>query len=313
MEKTVAIYGCGGTGINLVSKLMKKNLAGLAPVKAHFLDTSRSNFGPNFRQEDCYIIPGATDGSGKDRAKNYPAISRAISDILVTHPSEELNVLVFSAGGGSGSVIGPKVAEELFRQGKPTIIFLVGSAENSTTTTNTMNTWQTLHGVAKNQNATSVVFYEDNGAKSQDDDVDNNIVTGLLSVLDLYSGDHDRLDSSDIHRFFQIKNGPSVALLDITPDYSHAKSLPYPLAVAALHGSIESSTPSIPADYGCEGYRRQAEQTNLYFVTYTQDLPQVIEELKKVVSNFEALAKARAQRDVNVLDTADLQDDGFKL
>lgn len=317
-RNTVSIYGCGGTGINIVAQLMKKNLAGLAEVNAHFVDTSRSNFtaisGSNFRDEDCYIIPGATDGSGKERSTNYAPIARAIPDVLVSHPAGDLNILVFSGGGGSGSVIGPKLAEELLRQKKPTVFFVVGSAENSQTTKNTMDTWQTLNGIAKKNEATAVVFYEDNGSVAQDDQVDDQMVLGLLSILDLYSGDHDRLDSSDVHRFFTVKNGPGVALLDITPDYQHAKSLPYPLAIASLHGSVETAKPSLPSDYGCEGYRRTAEQTSLYFVVYTQDLPQVIGDLQKVVDDFEARARARAQREsVNVLDTAGLNDDGFKF
>lgn len=317
-RNTVSIYGCGGTGINIVSQLMKKNLSGLADVKAHFVDTSRSNFsaigGSNFRDEDCYIIPGATDGSGKERRTNYEPIARAIPDVLVTHPAGDLNIMVFSGGGGSGSVIGPKLAEELLRQKKPTVFFVVGSAENSQTTKNTMDTWQTLNGIAKNNQSTAVVFYEDNGAVAQDDNVDNQMVLGLLSILDLYSGNHDRLDSSDVHRFFNVKNGPGVALLDITPDYDHAKSLPYPLAVASLHGSVETAKPSLPSEYGCEGYRRIAEKTDLHFIIYTQDLPGVITGLQKVLDNFEALARARKQREsVDVLGTADLNEDGFKF
>lgn len=84
-----------------------------------------------------------------------------------------------------------------------------------------------------------------------------------------------------MHRFFNVKNGPGVALLDITPDYDHAKSLPYPLAVASLHGSVETAKPSLPSEYGCEGYRRIAEKTDLHFIIYTQDLPGVIAGLQK--------------------------------
>lgn len=317
-RNTVSIYGCGGTGINIVSQLMKKNLTGLADVKAHFVDTSRSNFGSiagnTFRDEDCYIIPGATDGSGKERSTNYAPIARAIPDVLVSHPAGDLNILVFSGGGGSGSVIGPKLAEELLRQKKPTVFFVVGSAENSQTTRNTMDTWQTLNGIAKKNEATAVVFYEDNGAVAQDHNVDTQMVLGLLSILDLYSGDHDRLDSSDVHRFFNVKNGPGVALLDITPDYDHAKSLPYPLAVASLHGSVETAKPSLPSEYGCEGYRRVAEKTDLHFIIYTQDLAAVITGQQKLIDNFEALARARKQREsIDVLDTGGLNDDGFKF
>lgn len=310
--KKVAVYGVGGTGINLLNMLMKFNRTGLAEVIPAYVDTSSSNLLDELHPDNCYLIEGC-DGGGKDRKLNYDLISRSIPAILIKHPPEDLNIIVLSGGGASGSVIGPKIAEELWRQGRAVVFFLIGSRENGTTTTNTVNTWASLNGLAKSTNSLAVVCYDDNLKMSTSDEVDERTVVSMAALLDLYSGHHERLDSTDVHNFVKPKVDPQVALLDIHESYEDACAVPYPVSVASIHGNRAEQTPAIPAEYGCEGYRRSAGPS-LHYAIYTQGLKPIIESLIKDQTEYKALTESRRKMTTNILDRqSNIEQDGMCL
>ncbi len=98
----VVCYMAGGTSINiskvLAEQFKKLDMAPAAQVDVVLIDTSDSNL-VNGGSNNIYLLKGV-DGSGKLRAENHPAISRAALKILETHPPGDLNIVVSSLGGG---------------------------------------------------------------------------------------------------------------------------------------------------------------------------------------------------------------------
>jgi len=135
----IRIYGCGGAGINLTSHFINLPADGnYAEVLAAMVDTSRSNISTDIAEDLCYILP-EVDGSGKVRKENHEVIGGVVKQILLQHKPEDLNVVVFSGSGGSGSVIGPLITKELLSREHSVICVMVGSDESAITCTNTRN------------------------------------------------------------------------------------------------------------------------------------------------------------------------------
>jgi cell division GTPase FtsZ len=297
----IAVYACGGTGIALVSQVLKKNLSELAKPVAYFADTSKSDLTSVCNNDNTYLVNG-TDGGGKDRAVNYEAITRCVPDLLVKHPPTDLNIIVFSAGGATGSTMGPTIAEEIWAQGKDVIFFMVGSHENATTTRNSVNSWASVNGLAKDAGKLAVVSYDNNGNASMDADVDESVIMSIISVLDLYSGKHVRLDSTDVRNWARPKTDASIALLEITPSLEVAKETPYPLSVASLMDSVNKPVVSLGADYGCDGYRRTSGPGDLYFIISTNGIDKIIGDLQKEQKRYTDQAESRKKLSTNSLD-----------
>lgn len=296
----IAIYACGGTGISLVSQALKKSIAGMAIPIPYFADTSRADLTTQCTQENTYLVPGV-DGGGKDRGLNYEVIERSVPDLLVKHPPTDLNIVVFSGGGASGSTIGPTVGAEIWKQGKDVIFFMVGSHENATTTKNSVNTWASLYGLAEEAGKLAVVSYDNNGAASMNPDVDESVILSIISLLDLYSGKHVRLDSADVRNWAKPKTDARIGLLEISASYESAKETQYPLSVATLLDDQSRPMVSLGADYGCDGYRRERGQGDLFFVIHTNDVDRIIGDLQKEQKRYSDQAESRKKLSTNSL------------
>src|ERR1700690_3688627 len=126
----VRLYGCGGLGSNIVKDYIGRQPApGFATPLTSFIDTSRSNLAGIANQDDIFVLEG-TDGSGKVRKENHAQISAAVKQILLKQAPEDFNIVIFSASGGSGSVIGPLLVSELLSRGHAVVVLTAGSSES---------------------------------------------------------------------------------------------------------------------------------------------------------------------------------------
>ena len=100
VKGTLRLYGAGGAGINCISIFndVKPDL-GAASILTTYIDTSRSNLKPEFKEDDCFLLKGV-DGSGKIRRENHKEISESIKKILLDHKPGDFNIVVSSASGG---------------------------------------------------------------------------------------------------------------------------------------------------------------------------------------------------------------------
>lgn len=203
--KKIRIYCAGGCGVNIGQQLLESLSAmdDQPMVELALIDTSTANLKKE-GEKIFYHIQGdlehPTDGSGMVRKTNYPAIMRSLPHILSKFPAGDFNILIHSASGGSGSVVGPLLAAKLLEDNKPFTTMLVGSQGCVKEVTNTIDTIESLQAIALKQGKALPCHYFDNAVSPRSH------VDGLIGFLvSLWSFLHtDRvtaLDRKDIENF----------------------------------------------------------------------------------------------------------------
>lgn len=230
------LYCCGGTGINIGKKLLgMTNSPGFAEIVPYLIDTSKSNDkGTDHAlfENKIYRLEEA-DGNGKLRTNNYSSISDSINEILhYFKPSEDINVFVHSASGGSGSVIGPLLVSELMSRDKNVIVLLVGGCNSRIETENTIKTIKSYDSISNKYNKPVACYYIENGQNGFSMNQVNECVMSYINSLAMaYSGKNERLDKSDLYNFINYNKvagfKPSVTFLDIQYNkYETSKEFP---------------------------------------------------------------------------------------
>ena len=261
MSNTIKIYACGGAAANVVSGLSqfenKKN-DGCAEISLCYVDTSRSNFiGKQINQESVYIFEGV-DGSGKKRDQNYELLSESAKDILHQHRPMDVNIVVHSASGGSGSVAGPIIVSELLKRGHVVIPVIVGSNASRIEVENTIKTLKSYEIIAKKNQAPVVACYRENSKETPRNKVDNEITTFLILLGVLFSGQNRELDKADLNNFINYHRvtdfQPKLSYLDfwskdIVLDKGQAL-----ISVATICDNSTTPELDIPVEYQAVGY-----------------------------------------------------------
>lgn len=288
--RTIRYYACGGTGINLLRShrgdIVLKQDDGSAEELYTYIDTSFANL-HNVVARETFTLKGL-DGSGSDRPKNAAAIKAVMPQILLQHPPGDLNVFIFSASGGSGSVAGPLLWEELQSKNKTCMAIVIGSHETLKRTTNVSGTITGLETAVKRTGRPFVMYYSENDpAKSM---VDNNIMPKfVLSSLGLLgSGRNQALDGADLQNLFDYHtvshNKPGLAMLDVftkPEDVKRASSRP--IAYVALLSGEDQVAPAIEADYDKTGYlpADAGSKNNFFFIVSVDQLTAKFDKLKE--------------------------------
>jgi len=260
------IYFAGGLGLNLGShfvKYNKKKEQGFAEMVTYFIDTSKSNIAPGIPSEQIYLVDGL-DGAGKKRDTNYTELSECSKEILHQFKPGNVNVVVHSASGGSGSVIGPILAAELLSRGETVIIILVGSTGSRIETENTLKTLKSYEMISKKQSKPVIAAYRENSIDKPRGHVDNEIQTILVMLASIFSGNNRELDTSDLRNFINYNEVtsyvPKLSLLDF---FSKDILLSKGQAVISLVTLVDETTPSdvsIPVEYHSVGYLPECAQ-----------------------------------------------------
>jgi hypothetical protein len=186
---SVAVYGCGGMGTNIINQF-GKDLSN--KVKIRIIDTSKSNL-INTPYETT-IIDG--NGSGKLRGANVESINKYISsEAFVDKEPEDINIVIFSLSGGSGSVIGPLLIKELHRQNKAVVALVVAETISQLDTENTSRTFMSLEGICEADDIYLPVMVFDNSFTRSK--VDNAIKHRLTILTDFLTTNVFELDKSD--------------------------------------------------------------------------------------------------------------------
>lgn len=320
-NKKIGIYGCGGGGANLLAlaeqKIKSENLAGIyAPYSAVYIDSSESNFDTMIPAgAEKYRIEGM-DGAGKIRDEMLEAARREAPNILFQYPPQEVNILVCTAGGGTGAVLATVLAEKMWAEGKRVIFVSPASIESGKTAKNSLAHIRTLNGRAKANGQTSVLFYDNNESEnSKRNDVDRSMVLGICAILDLYSGKHREMDTKDVENWLNLGKTaglePQLVLLDIDTQIEAAKARKYPISMAAIYSEADATKGSPSADYLAEGYRRDGG-SSLFFSIHTDGLGNIANELQSVVTSYEQRATAR-QASANSALSAPTSNDGWEM
>jgi len=191
-----SIIGCGGAGKVAAIRFAKTQTKVSKPPVITTIDTS--GVSSKIEGVESLCIEGL-QGSGKLRRENADAIKSFATDYVERNEFAPVNILVFSAAGGSGSVIGPVLLAEILRQGKIAIVITLVDIDSATDSVNSFNLLKTLDNISKSKGAyvPTVLFDNSNGRFK----VDSGIDSTLANLAELLSQPLIGLDTQDRLRF----------------------------------------------------------------------------------------------------------------
>ncbi len=267
------VYGCGGMGINIAAYFnnaaVEPNCAEVMPA---YIDASRSNLRDDFNDEDIFVLENV-DGSGKVRKENHAEISNVLRQILLQVEPADFNVVVFSASGGSGSVIGPLIMAELLER------------------------------------LPVVMYYDHNDRDRRRSDVDAQLHLAISSLAVLSSKQNREMDTRDIANWVQFSKttsvGPQLAQLEVFADAEQAGKIKDPISVASIYVSEEVKPVGLVPEYHAAGYLSEDSDKfeQLHYVITIDALPNIVDSVKKTLEQY------HTQRDSRVKQASILGDD----
>lgn len=251
-EKTLVVYCAGGAGTNIGKlieeqtklKLNNNDKTPFAKVIVNYIDTSESNV-RHVDSENIYLFEGI-DGSGSERTRNKDTINDSIPDIILKMPPGDLNIIINSSAGGSGSVIGPMIASHLLKKDELVICMTTVSSNTLKHLKNTVNVLSTYETIARTRNKVLPLLLCNNGIESETN-VNATICNAVQMLSILFSGKLDRLDSADLEHWINYNKVTShdvgAVLLDISfGEMKIDKSHDEVCAVATIANSAETNT-----------------------------------------------------------------------
>lgn len=304
-QGTIRLYGCGGFGTNIASSFDKATSEierGYAECHAVYIDTSRSNLRPDIKPENVFLLEDV-DGSGKVRKENHQEISKTVKSIVQQFPQKDLNVVVFSASGGSGSVFGPLIMAELLERGATVVGIVVGSDESMITARNTLNTLKSLEAIAQRTNAPVVICYEQNERDIKRSDIDKACRRVIGSLAIMASRQNAELDTRDIANWQHFNRstsvGPRLALFDVYQGNAAAEETNQPISIVSLYPNPDVDLLAIEPEYHAAGYPSSSVANfsdALHFVVTLGGVPVITKRMEAKIAEQE---QARASRVVH--------------
>lgn len=288
----VAIYGCGGGGINIAKEYINANLtADIAKLSIALLDTSDSNLSEgNLDNFYAFSSPdGVVDGSGKVKAKNAELIERSIAEVIRKFPPKAMNIIVYTASGGTGNVAGYILHRTLLAAGHDVVSVIIASAESERTAKNTIGTLMDLGDLAQDLGKPVVIHYNMNSPTMTRAMVDQEAHLMVTSLAVLASRRNYGLDTADLKSFLNYTLprpdiAPSLARINVYDNIeAFNKQVVEPISVAYLKRSADEAQPEAFAPYFCDGILPDVAQvSNLFFAIETNSLYAVHGELTKL-------------------------------
>lgn len=327
-KNKIAIYGCGGMGINACTKVINipTNATGFADVEFTLVDTSQSNLSSSAEGMNKYLIPGL-DGSGKDRKFTHEQALPHINTILTKHQPKDFNIVIFSLAGGSGSVLGPLLISELLSRDENVFAFCVGNLDSGIEADNSLKTVATLQGISQSKQCPVVARFYMNDVDYTRTHVDTQLEHDIRALALFLSGTNEELDNEDIHKFLFFNRVSKVPVPPQLVDFmvfSQTDTAELPsgfvaIAVASVLPSYDDARLNLGQPYSCAGYMpaglTEASSSGfkpLHFILTNAFLNERLEKLNAVVAKFEESKKILAQTPSLKL-TEGMSDGGFFL
>lgn len=301
----VRLYACGGAGVNIGKQFEKfrgGDEVGMATIDVSYIDTSRSNLSSAIPEEAIYLLKDL-DGSGKVRKENYHEITAHTRDILQRHPEQDINVIISSAAGGSGSVIAPSLVSELLERDVPVLVVLIGSTDTRLEIDNTLKTIKSYEAISKLRSKPVVVKYLQNSKMTPRQVVDTEVLQFVSAVLAVWSRENNELDSKDLFNFLNFHRVTSFpAQLAAINNYITDFPQEHPgevISVATLCRPGEDSSLPITPDYQAVGFLPEGVNDRVHdvapfnLVITTDLLASVAKVLNARLNELEQAQRAR--------------------
>lgn len=311
----VGIYACGGGGTNVCSMYSEITELGTSSAIIHtaFIDTSDSNIRKRglpvdeifmIKKPDNVNDGEEIDGSGKVRNENADYIIDAVPHILHAHPPQDLNIIVTTSAGGSGSVIGPALAYELMSRGKDVVMVVIGVVEDDITIENALGTIQSLESSVDELERPVNMHFVFHRESEKREDINARVQFFISSLCILASRQNDELDKRDVSRWLNYHTVPRAnlkpaltlvnAFLDAESAERQSKNA---FAMAMVLKDLDQSKPSLDLAYKCTGYLPSTGNANqnLYFTSDVSGLTDIRNELN---AELKAVNERRSVRQV---------------
>lgn len=308
----VAIYGCGGCGQNIAARysdMAGQETPGAAILEPYFIDTSLANLKEGMNK-DRFFLMEAREGSGKVRTENRTEISRAVLPILQKFPPGDLNVVVFSGSGGTGSVAAPYLISKLLEDNRSVVAVVVGGDECERAAVNTVNTLKSLEGIAQKTGKTVMMYYEHLKPTDKRSAIDNRIWMVISALASLMSRRNEAMDLQDLHNFFNFSHvtsaEPRLSALEVYTNNSEAnQSADFALAVASLLPNPDAESVTFRPEYLCVGYPEHPLPNKLealHFVAGVEPIHGMFRNLTKSTDEIVRAKHARVAHDSIAID-----------
>lgn len=293
------IYGCGGLGLNLASRL--ESLADsnkgilLDSFDMSYLDTSDSNIGHNkINKDKLYLIENA-NGSGKNRAENYGPIKEQIKRIVLEHKPQEFNVVIHSLSGGSGSVIAPILVGELMDQDKDVVVVAVGSADSTIEISNAIKTIKSYAGISNLKKKPIAMIYYENGTMGTRSEIDSRIESSVVLLSAFLTNSNHELDFTDIHNFLNYQKVTEHESGLVSAQFFRSKIEPdhncTPISCVTLAKSGDDTSTGTMVDYQAVGFINEENSATAIMETLPNHFTLVTGCIPKILSNLEKKLK----------------------
>lgn len=322
---TISIWACGGGGINVVA-----GIPGVGKDKAHdeakryYLDTSDKNLrqnGLDASADNVFLLPGA-NGSGGLMSENKAEIADSIGKLLAKYPHSDLNIIVSSASGGSGSPYALYLAKELLERDEAVIVMYMGSFESSKRIENTLASVRSLNGICKATGKPIAFTYRQN-SKPDDRGVNESIQSDIRSLCLLYNEGLGTIDAKDLYHWNRFEK---------VCDKDHYLPMPYllriyggndpmmftdvkePISIASVYSSDvepENLVFDILPSYTTHGIMQDSKLSvkSLHFIVTRDVLDEIVQGL--MATREDATKKIAARHKKPVLDLGNLDSDGM--
>ncbi len=318
MKNTITIYACGGTGVN-IGELIEKNFSSLeadivphANIVVHYVDTSESNVRDK-KVTNLYLFDGL-DGSGGLRTRNKDEIADYVPEILAKFAPGDLSIVINSASGGSGSVIGPMITSKLLEREKLVVNISVLSSESKIHLTNTVDVLETLEGISVHNKRVLPVILCDNSQNSEDN-INNTVFASVYSLSVLFSGGLLRLDNADLDNwinFNKVTTHPiGAVLLDIVSNDTVLEKNDIVCSVASIVKSINDIYKDF-VEYKTNGIFNSGDKNNLsniHFTLIDGPIQRAYKRHKEMVEEKSTISVSRPKR----VSIASSSSGGFKF
>lgn len=303
MTGKVRLYLAGGMAANVGFPFYKVSQStGFADINACFIDTSLSNIrdkvGKEIKDEDIFVLDDV-DGSGKLRSSNAGKIQENIKSIIHKYPPEDVNVVLFSLSGGSGSTTGTLLMKELLEKNQTAIAVVVGSEESKITIENTVKSLQSLDHVSRMVHKPIVVAWYHN-CKDTPRTTNDKAMTQLINAVSiLCSKENKELDTADVANFINHQKVTSVqegiSFLYVTSDREQAEKIEYPISSASLYTSVDAPQANVTPEYSCVGFTNKdiIQGDELHFIITQSDVKTTFDKLNKRLEEFTESSSAR--------------------
>lgn len=309
-KSKVAVYYCGGTGLNIGKNLTELN------VDVCYVDTSDRNLTEAHAKERTFLTKG-TVGAGKDRAYILPIVRPQVPNILSRFPAADFNVVVFGTSGGSGNILGSLLVSEMLKAGETVAVVAVAGIESTEVIDNALDALKTLEGISMNRDKVILMNHISNAEGVPFSITNEEAEYNIRAICDLVSQEHARLDVKDIEHWanFNKRAGiqPQLCELKIFDNRKEASAVNEMLAVASLF-----TDESQEATFGSPFVRTTgiakpgsiiADQ--LHFVVNIVGIEEIVKNLEDVKIELHRHQSKYRQRNTTIDIDDSVDEDGF--